>query len=151
MSVDKNFQLWSDKVDDFLAFKERFLQQVNLLDASVDHVYHLHLDYTEILFSLCKEKDEDSKNLFRFHMKNYFVIVLFALDQILFLKTGRIIRQYQQEATVKSDIHPTKKDNFKHPTEDPNISLNILSLDGHNYLQSSLANEIKREWKVRTP
>jgi len=138
-------ETWNTKIGEFKSLREKLLHKAAQVDEWMDHVYHLHVDFLYVLKPLRQGLDNENVQQFRDYLLEYFLIVLVTLDLIQFVKTGRMVREYDKSETLEADIHPIKRDFFSWAEKSRTIRLCFVSLDGYKFEKSRLTKELKKE------
>jgi hypothetical protein len=145
---------WIDKVDKVVQLSKQLQNDFAKLLCSLENLGRLKELFTKIYYKcktgLSDELDDNLKfNIISFHTRNYASILLMSLDDVMFLKNGRILTTLRKNETSQQTIHP-KIVNWFHNEFDsqarPYIPLCINCVDHYLKLRSDCANKSKAEW-----
>jgi hypothetical protein len=124
-----------------------------VISKKIENMKFMHLIYLDLylngenLFSPSKRKSE-----LMFHISHHFAMILILIDEVQFLKDGRILRPYQEDiASCGEFVHPTETDSFFSNEVDLkvlNTPLCVRSIFGYFFEESSLLKLVSTIFKI---
>jgi hypothetical protein len=124
-----------------------------VISKGIENMKFMHSIYLDLylngetLFRPAKIKSE-----LMFHITHHFAMILVLIDEVNFLKDGRILRPHQQDIAFCGEfVHPTQTDSFFPEEVDLkilNVPLCMRSISGYLFEESNLLKLVSTIFKI---
>lgn len=145
-------QGWARKLESFRNLRKQLDESVALTQALMNGIPEITEKYEKIYerAERYNNKYQNFPEYLKNIISNHFVTLLTVLDDVEFLRTGRVINSRFKEHVDEALLHPSKENYFLSSASQsgPGIKLHIVSCEGIMFEQRFLSDDIKKREKA---